>query len=172
MCGEDHAHDVDRVVDLRRAGNRERRALDCHDTATMKRRAKLRARSWCSPLEIRQAGTAPPWRMTLLRRRGLARADLGSLLCMAEDLELVATVSNEAEAEMVAERLSEAGIRFTVRLASGGIRLGAAAARDLFVAAQDLDRAREVLALDEGFSEEELARLSDEAGERALDEPT
>jgi hypothetical protein len=36
--------------------------------------------------------------------------------------------------------------------------------------AQDLDRAREALKVDEGFSEEELARLSDEAGEAALDE--
>ena len=77
------------------------------------------------------------------------------------------TVSNEAEAEMVAERLSEAGIRFTVRLASGGIRLGAAAARDVCVEEHDIERAREVLAVDEGFSDEELARLSDEAGREA-----
>ncbi len=70
---------------------------------------------------------------------------------------------------MVAERLSEAGIRFTVRLASGGIRLGAAAARDLYVDEQDLDRARAMLEVDEGFSDEELARLSDEAGKAARD---
>jgi len=82
----------------------------------------------------------------------------------------VTTASNEAEAEMVAERLSAAGIRHMARMASGGIRLGAAAARDVYVDAQDLDRAREVLKVDEGFSEEELARLSDEAGEAALDE--
>ncbi len=84
---------------------------------------------------------------------------------MSDELKIVTTVSNEAEAEMVAERLSEAGIRFSVRLASGGIRLGAAAARDVCVEEQDLDRAREALKADEGFSEEELARLSDEAGE-------
>jgi hypothetical protein len=89
---------------------------------------------------------------------------------MSEDLRIVTTVSNEAEAEMVAERLSEAGIRHMARMASGGIRLGAAAARDVYVETQDLDRAREVLKVDEGFSEEELARLSDEAGEAALDE--
>ncbi len=74
---------------------------------------------------------------------------------MAEDLRIVTTVGNEAEAEMVAERLSEAGIRFTVRLAGGGIRLGAAAGRDVCVDGQDLDRAREVLEVDEGFSDEE-----------------
>ncbi len=84
---------------------------------------------------------------------------------MSDELKIVTTVSNEAEAEMVAERLWEAGIRFSVRLASGGIRLGAAAARDVCVEEQDLDRAREALKADEGFSEEELARLSDEAGE-------
>lgn len=77
---------------------------------------------------------------------------------------VLTTVSNEAEAGMVGDRLSEAGIRFSIRLASGGIALGAAAPQDVYVDEQDLDRAREVLATDEGFSEEELARLSDEAG--------
>ena len=89
---------------------------------------------------------------------------------MSDELKIVTTVSNEAEAEMVAERLSEAGIRHMSRTASGGIRLGAAAARDVYVEAQDLDRAREALKVDEDFSEEELARLSDEAGEAALDD--
>jgi hypothetical protein len=91
---------------------------------------------------------------------------------MTEDLKIVTTVGNEAEAEMVGERLSEAGISFTVRLASGGIRLGAAAGRDVCVDGQDLDRAREALEVDEGFSDEELARLSDEAGKAARDETT
>jgi Putative prokaryotic signal transducing protein len=86
---------------------------------------------------------------------------------MSDDLKILTTVTNEAEAEMVAERLSEAGIRHMSRTASGGIRFGAAAARDVFVEERDLDRAREVLKVDEGFSEEELARLSDEAGEAA-----
>ena len=89
---------------------------------------------------------------------------------MSEDLRIVTTVTNEAEAEMVAERLSEAGIRHMSRTASGGIRLGAAAARDVFVEERDLDRAREVLKVDEGFSEEELSRLSDEADEVAPEE--
>ena len=89
---------------------------------------------------------------------------------MSDDLRILTTVSNEAEAEMVAERLSEAGIRHMARMAGGGIRLGAAAARDVYVEERDLDRAREVLKVDEGFSDEELARLSDEAGEAALDE--
>jgi putative signal transducing protein len=91
---------------------------------------------------------------------------------MPDDLKIVTTVSNEAEAEMVAERLSEAGIRHMARPAAGGILLDAAAARNVYVDAQDLDRAREVLAVDEGFSEDELTRLSDEARKDALDETT
>jgi hypothetical protein len=86
---------------------------------------------------------------------------------MSEELEVLTTVENEAEAEMVAERLSEAGIEHSSRMASGGIRLGAAAARDIYVRADDLDRARETLKDDEGFSEEELARLSEQAGREA-----
>ncbi|MGO9488346.1 MAG: putative signal transducing protein [Solirubrobacteraceae bacterium] len=86
---------------------------------------------------------------------------------MSEEVKIVATVANEAEAEMVAERLSEAGIEHMSRLASGGIRLGAAAARDVYVQAKDLDRALEVLKIDEGFSDEELARLSEQAGREA-----
>jgi hypothetical protein len=35
----------------------------------------------------------------------------------------------------------------------------------MYVEEQDLDRAREALEADESFSDEELARLSDEAGE-------
>jgi putative signal transducing protein len=76
---------------------------------------------------------------------------------MSEDVRIVTTASNEAEAEMVAERLSEAGIRHMARMASGGIRLGAAAARDVYVDAQDLDRARDALAQAEAWEPEEEA---------------
>ncbi len=86
---------------------------------------------------------------------------------MSDDPKVLTTVGNEAEAEMVGERLSEAGIAHSARMASGGIRLGAAGGRDIYVEAQDLERAREVLEADEGFSDEELARLSEEAGEEA-----
>ncbi len=88
---------------------------------------------------------------------------------MSEEPKIVTTVGNEAEAEMVAERLSEAGIEHMSRVASGGIRLGAAAARDVYVAAKDFDRAVEVLKIDEGFSDDELARLSEQAGREARD---
>ena len=86
---------------------------------------------------------------------------------MAEELKVLRTVANEAEGEMVAERLSEAGIEHMSRVASGGIRLGAAAARDVYVHAEDYDRARETLKSDEGFSDDELTRLSEQAGREA-----
>jgi hypothetical protein len=84
-----------------------------------------------------------------------------------EELKVLTTVENQAEGEMVAERLSEAGIEHSSRMASGGIRLGAAAALDIYVRASDLERARETLEADEGFSDEELARLSEQAGREA-----
>ena len=86
---------------------------------------------------------------------------------MSEELKILTTVGNEAEAEMVAERLSEAGIEHMSRVASGGIRLGPAAARDIYVAAQDYERAVQTLKDDESFSDEELARLSAQAGREA-----
>jgi len=86
---------------------------------------------------------------------------------MPEELKVLTTVANEAEGEMVAERLSEAGIEHSSRIAAGGIRLGAAAARDIYVAAADYDRAVKTLEADEGFSDEELARLSEQAGREA-----
>jgi len=88
---------------------------------------------------------------------------------MPDELRILTTVNNEAEAEMVSERLSEAGIRHMARMAGGGIRLGAAAARDIYVEEQDLERAHEVLRVDEGFSDDELARLSEEAGRESGD---
>jgi hypothetical protein len=86
---------------------------------------------------------------------------------MSETLKIVTTVSNEAEAEMVAEWLSEAGIRSMPQMSSGNIRLGAAAPRDVYVAEEDYDRVLEVINA-EVPSEEELAALS----EAAVTQPT
>lgn len=87
---------------------------------------------------------------------------------MSDDLEIVTTVSTEAEAEMVRERLLEADIQAISQRTIGGPEWGISGARDVFVNARDLDRAHEVLKADEGsFSDEELARLSDEAGQQA-----
>ncbi len=86
---------------------------------------------------------------------------------MAEELRIVTTVSDEAEAEMVGEWLSEAGIRSMPQMSSGSIRLGAAAPRDVYVDAKDYDRALEVINA-EVPSEEELAAMS----EAAVTQPT
>jgi hypothetical protein len=81
---------------------------------------------------------------------------------MDEELRIVATAGNEAEAEMIAEWLSEAGIRSMAQMSSRGIRLGAAAERDIYVDAGDYDRALEVIN-GEVPSEAELAALSEAA---------
>jgi hypothetical protein len=81
---------------------------------------------------------------------------------MAEELRIVATAGNEAEAEMIAEWLSEAGIRSMPQMSSRGIRLGAAAERDIYVDASDYDRALEVIN-GEVPSEAELTALSEAA---------
>jgi hypothetical protein len=81
---------------------------------------------------------------------------------MAEELRIVTTAGNETEAEMIGEWLSEAGIRSMPQLSSRGIRLGAAAERDIYVEAKDYDRALEVIN-GETPSEAELAELSEAA---------
>ena len=85
---------------------------------------------------------------------------------MSDELEIVTTVSSEAEAELVRERLLAADIHAISQRTIGGPEWGYSGARDVFVSARDLDRAREVLKADEGsFSDEELGRLSEEAGQ-------
>ena len=72
------------------------------------------------------------------------------------------TVGNQAEAEMVGEWLTEAGIRSVPQLSAGDIRLGAAAPRDVYVSASDYERALEVLNA-EVPSDAELEALSQQA---------
>jgi regulator of sirC expression with transglutaminase-like and TPR domain len=87
---------------------------------------------------------------------------------MSGELKVVASVSSEAEAEMVRDRLLAADIHAIAQRTIGGPQWGFSGARDVFVDARDLDRAHEVLKAEEGsFSDEELARLSDEAGREA-----
>jgi hypothetical protein len=83
---------------------------------------------------------------------------------MSDDLRPVTTVTSEAEAEMVCERLREEGIHAIIQRTIGGPEWGPSGAREVLVSAPDHDRARELLASEEGaFSDEELARLSEEA---------
>jgi hypothetical protein len=66
---------------------------------------------------------------------------------MSDQLKIVATVSNEFEADMVIGRLSDAGIHSMQELSGAGVggRVGGGGARDVYVAASNFDRAREVL---------------------------
>ncbi len=77
---------------------------------------------------------------------------------MSDELKLLTTVANQAEAEMVSETLSEAGIRSLAQMGTG-IRLGPAAEQEILVQAADYERALEVLNA-EIPSEEELEALS------------
>lgn len=91
-----------------------------------------------------------------------------TLLCMSDELKIVTTVASEPEAELVRERLLAADIHAISQRTIGGPEWGFSGARDVFVTARDLDRAREVLNADEGsFSDQELGDLSDEAGREA-----
>jgi hypothetical protein len=81
-----------------------------------------------------------------------------------EDLKIVTTASSEPEAEMMRIRLLEAGIHALTRRALGSAEWGTSGARYVLVQEPDLLRARELLESDEGISEQELARQSDEAG--------
>src|SRR6202035_579444 len=55
---------------------------------------------------------------------------------------------------------------------AGGARVALGSGRDILVEEEDLARAQEILKEDdEGFDEEELARLSEEAGRRAAKAP-
>jgi hypothetical protein len=79
-------------------------------------------------------------------------------------LRVAATAGSEAEADLVRQRLAEAGISAVVQRSIGGPEWGASGAQYVYVEAGHLDRAREILSAP-GVSEEELARLSDEAGD-------
>jgi hypothetical protein len=60
-------------------------------------------------------------------------------------LRVVATAANEAEAQLIEQLLAQAGIQARSERAIGGPEMGASGARYVYVAATDLQRAREVL---------------------------
>jgi hypothetical protein len=88
-----------------------------------------------------------------------------------DDLKVVTTATDAMQESLILGRLSEAGIRC---MGGGGNlpRLGGGGPHDLYVYAADLERARALLKEDEGgFDEDELARLSEEAGKEHPAEP-
>jgi hypothetical protein len=89
---------------------------------------------------------------------------------MSDTLRSVTTVSSQAEAEMVCDRLLADGIHAIYQRTIGGPEFGSSGARAVLVDADDLDRARALLASEEGtFSDEELTRLSEQAGREVKD---
>jgi hypothetical protein len=83
-----------------------------------------------------------------------------------DELLSLTTVSSEAEAEMVCSRLLADGIHAITQRTIGGPEWGPSGARVVMVYEKDLARAKALLVSEEGaFSDEELTRLSEEAGE-------
>ena len=83
-------------------------------------------------------------------------------------LKAVAGTTNEPEAELILARLAEAGIGAIVRRSTGDVELGAGGGRTIYVEQEDEARAREALAdVEPPFSDEELAELSERAGQDA-----
>jgi hypothetical protein len=87
---------------------------------------------------------------------------------MADALKVVATASSEAEADMISRRLLQAGIHAVAQRTIGGPEFGSSGSRYVYVDEADFERAAALLKEDEGpISDEELARLSEEAGREA-----
>jgi Putative prokaryotic signal transducing protein len=83
-------------------------------------------------------------------------------------LKVLTTATNSVEQRLLLARLKDAGIPCMV--GAGGARTVLGAGRDVLVEESDLARAEMVLKEeDEGFDEEELTRLSEEAGRAATD---
>ncbi|HEY2718456.1 MAG TPA: hypothetical protein VGI52_02405 [Solirubrobacteraceae bacterium] len=86
----------------------------------------------------------------------------------ADALKVIATAANQAEGELIVGRLSDARINAIEQRASGNPEFGASGARYIYVQDADVERARAVLAVDEPpFTDDELAKLSEEAAEQA-----
>jgi type III secretory pathway lipoprotein EscJ len=82
-------------------------------------------------------------------------------------LRVVATATSEAEAEMIVERLAEAGIHALEKPTSGigGMQIGGGfGGREVYVEEPEAAQALELLSTQE-FSDEELAALSEQAYE-------
>lgn len=83
-------------------------------------------------------------------------------------LKVLTTASSPVEQSLLLARLSDAGI--PCMRGAGGARVALGGGRDILVEEEDLARAEEILKEDdEGFDEQELARLSEEAGRQAAE---
>ncbi len=91
---------------------------------------------------------------------------------MSDALKIVTSVASEPEAELIIERLNAGGISAIAQRTIGGPEWGLSGAQNVFVDEEDLERARELLASEEGsFTDEELGRLSEEAVQQIPQDP-
>ena len=65
-----------------------------------------------------------------------------------DELQVLTTVNSEPEADIVQQRLAQAGISAVAQRAIGGPEWGVSGARYVYVRASDLQQARDVLGLD------------------------
>jgi hypothetical protein len=83
-------------------------------------------------------------------------------------LKIVAGTQNEPQADLIIARLAEIGITAISQLSLGNPEMGSGGGRMIYVEERDVERARELLAIEEQpFSDDELARLSEEAARKA-----
>jgi hypothetical protein len=88
---------------------------------------------------------------------------------MAEDdpqqqgtLQVAATASNGVDADLICQRLAEAGIQATTQRSIGGPEWGVSGGQYIYVEAEHLDHAREILAAPSDISDEELAQMAED----------
>lgn len=78
-------------------------------------------------------------------------------------LEVAGAASSGAEADLMCQRLAEAGIKATSQRAIGGPEWGTSGSQYVYVEKQQLERAREILAAPSDISEDELAAMAEAA---------
>ena len=81
-----------------------------------------------------------------------------------EDLRVAATAANGAEADLICQRLKEAGIVAVSQRSIGGPEWGTSGGQYVYVEARDLDRSRQVLSASQDVSDAELDRLAEDSG--------
>lgn len=83
----------------------------------------------------------------------------------------MAGAANGPQADLIVGRLAQIGIAAVSQLSLSNPELGSSGGRMVYVEERDMERARELLAVEEPpFNDEELTRLSEQAGREALDD--
>jgi hypothetical protein len=80
-----------------------------------------------------------------------------------QDLRVAATAANGAEADLICQRLREAGIVAVSQRSIGGPEWGTSGGQYVYVEARDLDRSRQLLA-SQDISDAELDKLAEDSG--------